>query len=376
MKTVTSKENRMGQKLLSQLSYGILLSLVLTIGSATSFAAGGSEGSGPGSGGGGKGVCISESKGQQSYELLDLWEAENKWDLKINRSDLPVEIQVENAIHNLTYLSYNDVSFEGDMRLSSSIFLNAAHNRSKPSMFRFRHQRNVLTEDSYENVLPDKCKTPVVQIVNWDDFENTVYVNEDLYDQLPKTDQAALILHEILYHYLRSSQPSGENDSLRVRRAIGLAFSGYTFKSFDQQISGPVQRCTSGRGRGSKDFFDILVFANTGEHQDFPIKAQILTYHGRNSLGFDIANLPLEAEGPNPPSFEQVFSTDFSGETSFRAGLGMIQSKKVDANSYVQIARYGESGERSRYLVVWDHTPGTTTPSPVKLNCFSYKIFK
>ena len=130
MKTVTLKENQMGRIILSQLIYGILLTFVFAINTATSLAAGGSEGSGPGSGGGG-GAC--DDRVQEIRDDLRHWiegQGPEKGNLKLlGQKNIPeysramadylaVLRNANGAVTAKTRIEcvYHAIQFQGDQR--------------------------------------------------------------------------------------------------------------------------------------------------------------------------------------------------------------------------------------------------------------------
>jgi hypothetical protein len=83
---------------------------------------------------------------------------------------------------------------------------------------RVKHLRELLR--------PEDCG--IEQIVNYQPVGAPILLNQDLFEKMDLTNQAALIAHEAYYELLRRF--AGETTSIRVRRAIGYVFSGHAFE--------------------------------------------------------------------------------------------------------------------------------------------------
>lgn len=215
-------------KLLKLHAIGIL---VLVISSGWfAMAHGGMEG------GGAKGYVCRDSLGRiKSVELLDLWEARAVYGRIVQRSTAPVEKQVEAGIQNLKTIFYSIwnhgthedprpgyLGTEYVLRYTANYFLDPVSNL-KP----VTEGKLVLTVDPKEALEPEEkngCK--LEQVVTYFDYypSEVIFYDKEIYDHMDETNKAALILHESLYKILRDE--SRETNSLRTRRAVGLAMSG------------------------------------------------------------------------------------------------------------------------------------------------------
>jgi hypothetical protein len=199
---------------------------------------------GPGSSGGGKGVvCRDQSRNVLTVETLDLWEAREIYGLRPELNSGSLRKTVLTALENLSHSVRADeivatwpdgrkekgapVLF-GDLQNHAYPFFKKADD---PSNVQIRWLKNVNlapTNDAYESATPTNCA--IEQIVAFGDtgiMTGKMLINEDLWDRMDETNQAALIVHEAYYKLLRSYY--AELSSLRVRRAVGLAFSGHAF---------------------------------------------------------------------------------------------------------------------------------------------------
>ena len=75
-----------------------------------------------------------------------------------------------------------------------------------------------------------------------EDASGQIFINQDLVDKLDHVNEAALYVHEAFYLMLREMY--GEQNSVRVRRAVGFAFSGQKFMTAASLLSNPYLRCT------------------------------------------------------------------------------------------------------------------------------------
>ena len=203
-------------------------------------------------GGGGKGVVCRTANGAiKSVELLDIWEAKNLFGRKILKSNKPINVQIGSAIAALKNISDGESDDWSDknhtresepevaqekLEAASALFL-----KSNGAVQRLHNITLNLTDDSYEPAHPSACN--IEQIVNFADTSAgaRVLVNQDLVDKMDLTNQAALIVHEALYRYLRIM--SGDKNSLRVRRAVGYVFAGNSFQSVSSMVGTKYVSC-------------------------------------------------------------------------------------------------------------------------------------
>jgi hypothetical protein len=207
--------------------------------SSTAFAAGGSM-----AGGGGKGVVCRNSAGKiQSVELLDFWEAKALFSRKIQYSKTRVATQVDVALNRAGEIALTVKPAEMEyIREVSRLFLNEGQNPAV-KFTRLRGASLNETDDSYELARPDACGVEQIVIYRQWSTGEEILINQDLYDKLDLTNQAALIVHESLYAALRRFEM--ESNSIRVRRAVGYLFAGGTFPKLDSLLPNRYIECES-----------------------------------------------------------------------------------------------------------------------------------
>lgn len=213
---------------------------------------------GPGASGGGKGVvCRDAQGGIQTAEILEFWEAREIHRLNLQPSRGSMLEMLDASLNALSESMYSgnsslrtpDRIYRGSEALSI-IFRGMSRKLLQPDgehqgtrIRRLRNARLTLTPDSYEPATPASCA--VEQIVRYEDYKfqtGSILINQDIFERLDEMNQAGLIAHEVLYKWLRDT--TGETSSLRVRRAIGLAFSGHKFTSLDEKnLSGEYYEC-------------------------------------------------------------------------------------------------------------------------------------
>lgn len=230
----------------------IVLFLGLTISAGHAFA--GANGSG-----GGMGVVCRNTDGSvKSVELLDLWEARVIYGRNTIPSSLPLADQVENALQNFKNSIYaGDYCVNGNcgpngfyqiIEFETSRFL-----MNMPQVHRLKGAKLKKTDDAFEEVTPSDCE--IEQLVRYKATFNgaDILVNQDLVNHLDKTNEAALYVHEAIYAVLRKA---GEKSSIRVRRAIGLSFSGHRFQTLESFLPKEYYDCVSaGNVPRSRVFF-------------------------------------------------------------------------------------------------------------------------
>lgn len=235
-------------------------------------AAGGADGGGAGPGGGKAFVCRDDHGRIKSVELLDLWEAENSdHPRKILRgSKLSLAENVENTISTIvdglgsTSIGESKQQKKKYLMDQAQIFL-----RPNDKIVPNRGIRLTPTNDSYEKKQPRACrdqslKGEIEQVVQYDDLIQKINVDQDIIDAMDRQDNdkvnhVGLIVHEALYAYLRASD--SDNDSVRVRRAVGYALTGGSFKR--PTLPSEVIRCSNDRIQNTYAWSDIVFFADT-----------------------------------------------------------------------------------------------------------------
>lgn len=248
------------------------------------------------SSGGGMGVVCKNANGTiKSVELLDLWEARVIYGRVPKPSNLSVADQVKGAINDLKNSLYSDGlcigsgigpgycnGITGPAALYE-ILTDDAEPFLAPNSAEVHRLRGVnlkKTNDAYEVVTPRDCE--IEQLVRYTDTASggDILINQDLVDHLNKTNLAALYVHEALYAYLR--QGGMEKSSLRVRRAVGLAFSGYQFRPLDSFLPKKFYVCSTNKWPVAT----VLVYAPTSGICAGDTTFQIVDIDGRDRFDF------------------------------------------------------------------------------------------
>lgn len=274
--------------------------------------------------GGGMGVVCKNSDGSiKSVELLDLWEARTIYSRNTLSSSASVEEQVEHHLQNLKNSIYADSYCVGTnpgvncqngvkgpealyymLKFKIGLFLHP----NLPQVHRLRGAKLQNTNDSFEVVTPSgNCEIDQLVIFKDTPSGGDVLINQDLVDHMDKTNEAALYIHEAYYYFLRG-RPVGS--SLRVRRAVGLSFSGHKFRTLESYLSQQYYECrTQGNAPSSK------VFIYTPE-SGFCADRNIV---GPKTVAFQIATVAgiskIDFEEPShcsETSLEEVFNRPYS----------------------------------------------------------------
>ena len=104
-------------------------------------------------------------------------------------------------------------------------------------------------DDAFPTVIPTDCK--IEQLANYVN-DQEILVDGAIWKALDLTNQAALIVHESLYKFLRSF---GDTDSRRTRRIVAYLFSDFTFDDVYGGIPAQSQMCQSQFGEHYYKFF-------------------------------------------------------------------------------------------------------------------------
>ena len=174
---------------------GILILLLGVIGHAGAI-----------SGGGGKGVvCRDVSNNILSATTLDLYEGKAVYNLKINESNDPVDVQVQRALAVIPATSRGLIS--------------AFATSMVPKGMQIVHGMTLQpVDDALVIAVPRGCQ--VEQLANY--FDNSrILIDGDIWDKLSPTAQASLILHESVY---ATERALGATNSQRTRHVVASLF--------------------------------------------------------------------------------------------------------------------------------------------------------
>lgn len=178
-------------------------------------------------GGGGKGV-LCKKNGQETLEILDLYEGRTLYGLDYSKKFN----SLEEALQGLRgdYLQYfsepldikmadipdRDVTSQELIREKLDKEVSQTRNKIK---FIEGSKNLKSTDDANEAVVEDDCESKQVALY-YD--ENILLVDKKLWDKLDYLNQAALIYHEVIY---KKARKAGEKDSVQSRRIVSHLFS-------------------------------------------------------------------------------------------------------------------------------------------------------
>ncbi|AFY01091.1 hypothetical protein [Bdellovibrio bacteriovorus] len=187
---------------------------------------------------GGKGVLT-----DRGVVLLDLYEAsvdqpffggsyseKTYWDLRVN---LPKDFPVQLIARKLADLE----RFSPELHLLLVLSLND---------LRWEFTRNELQMTTDLEKLPDVDPAKLVQLAVRK--KNQIFIHRPLWNIMSTDQQAALVVHEILYHHFDAR--SASTVSLPVRKFVGVLFSD---RSYSQLMQDPELQ---------HQWRKILLFAN------------------------------------------------------------------------------------------------------------------
>ncbi|MBP9708464.1 MAG: hypothetical protein KBD78_12540 [Oligoflexales bacterium] len=161
-------------------------------------------------GGGDAVVCRNFFGGIKNAEMLDVWEGKNHYKLSISESKVDYKLQIDNAIAKLP----SNV----DRALLKYFASDALQNME----FISKNTKLAKIDDSYEVVVPKKCKIEQVAVFQGD---RKLLVDSEIWKKFSQTSRAALILHEANYFYNRTM---GAKDSRQSRYDVGLMLSNFS----------------------------------------------------------------------------------------------------------------------------------------------------
>lgn len=240
-------------------------------------------------GGGGKAIVWRSASGEiLKVKLLDLWEAETLYDLKPKLFSESSKEIVKLSIGNLKNSYELNLSMSlgpnkscRDQECVAMLLNDTSELFFQPSS-RLKWLRGVeltLTNDSYELAKPEGGK--IEQVVNYRP-EGKVLVNLDIFEKMPVVDQAALILHEGYYSFLRRLHIN-ENNSIRTRRAIGYVMSGQAFQLYSKPEFGGHSFCETEEPPSSPT--NIIFYATGNPQRETELAVYIGSMHGSKLIG-------------------------------------------------------------------------------------------
>jgi hypothetical protein len=174
-------------------------------------------------------VCKNGNGVIQSAELFDLFESRALYGVEAKTSSSVSDLQ---SVFKLA----DEKIFEFAKLIENTDWVKNDHFKAANLYKKFiKLPKGVglkLTEDVDNFIVPKNCE--LAQLINYR-HDGKVYIDEEIWKKLDKTNQAATLAHEIIYAYLRTvaySQqlPTGqtvsrEDSSERVRKLVGHLFA-------------------------------------------------------------------------------------------------------------------------------------------------------
>lgn len=202
----------------------LLTALILTSQISTSFA---KSADGAGSSGGGFAVvCRDQNNNIASAELLDLYEARNRYGLSLLHSTGSLEGDFMIGVQNTYHLQgYDEILIDQDVkRLGFDRFMDIVEFIRSP-------KKIPSINDIGKTVsLPNNCRTE--QVALFLDQTHRVLIDEALWDKLDSLSQAALISHEEFYFQYRKYNESTSENS---RSAVAHIYSRNTIPVLNER---------------------------------------------------------------------------------------------------------------------------------------------
>lgn len=347
---------------------GVLLSLGFSAGAAE-FA--GVEGAV--SGGGGKGiVCRDGAGGVKSVELLDLWEAKTLY----QEPQVPLSGKLDQDVDALLVALKDAYPFSGSGTFGDSpnmfkdqdyvlaALRESAQNFLKPHaprVHRLRGSRLELTNDSMEIAVPRDCE--MGQVVNYQP-NGFIFVDQDLFEKMDERNQAALIIHEAFYDFLRTS--AGERNSIRVRRSVGLAMSGYRF-SLGNYFTAP-ENALACRSKDGPSFGSTVIYLTQRASDSEFTWIDMTPFALYGSALIDVNPLVVGSFGFSKKQVSEIFAGHCTEE--FHATGGSTVTGRVEFDRSLSVEWDCQNGKVTVFLS--ETAPGESEPTkPLELDCWT-----
>ncbi len=167
-------------------------------------------------GGGGKGVlCL--NRGQQTYEVLDIYEGREHHKLKYSKEIRSEKEMVDTILDLLVRHFQNLFGSEKDLRAEiKKEFIEPLLNSIK---YTEKNQRLKFVGDDLSPLIADNCK-PIQLAIYYD--EAVLLIDGNYWAKLNWLNRTALLLHELIY---RLAREKGQVNSIQSRRLVGSMLS-------------------------------------------------------------------------------------------------------------------------------------------------------
>lgn len=200
--------------------------------------------------GGGNAVVCYDGNGQiTSAEVFDLYEARNLYGFGIRNQDSKDSLEV--AKFAASSIDHGGAGTDPSIVVNGQMSLRREDMNSNfvRSYVSYIHQyMKVLSpgvglkpiDDSNNIIIPKDCK--LVQLAVYQDRNDSIFIDGDIWPTLGNTNKAALLVHEALYKKLRMG---GEKTSERARTAVGASLAGYTLQPIAADVPQNAMLCWS-----------------------------------------------------------------------------------------------------------------------------------
>ncbi len=199
----------------------LLAALILASHIPTSFAGAGS------SGGGFAVVCRDQNNNIASAELLDLYEARNRYGLSLIPSTGSLEGDFMLGVQNTYHLQgYDDFPIDQSVKkIGLDRFMDSVEFVRSPKKI------PSINDIGKTVFIPNNCRAE--QVALFVDEHEKVLINEDLWDKLDSLSQAALVSHEEFYFQYRKYNESTSENS---RASVAHVYSNNAIPSVNDNI--------------------------------------------------------------------------------------------------------------------------------------------
>jgi hypothetical protein len=195
----------------------------------------------------------------------------------------------------------------------------------------------------------------IEQIVNYQPSGGPILLNQDLFEKMDITNQAALIAHEALYEFMRVHM--GEANSLRVRRAVGYVFSDdHRFSTEHVDTRGWIS-CRSKEVAGNN--------GTLGSQDLIYISPDFLRYHIQ-----DVGNTPLMGvlEKYDPSKLGNMLEQIFDNKCNNSGGM-VWQNMPGPVEFDRSLTFFSSCKRGKKQIFLQMRKPGETEYSSTELTC-------
>lgn len=194
-------------------------------------------------------------------------------------------------------------------------------------------------DDSLGFIFPKNCEP--VQTINFRENQR-IFVDSDVWNLLPETSKAALLLHEAVYWHLRES--GVEKDSRRTRRVVAFMLAGGQLPpraKFELPAGTEIQHCHSVEINSFRNYNSSFFAFRKNDL----VMLQFMQIGGYRLLGrtllvgpADTPDLPLQKDAEKTQKVEGWFSnppdTEAFVSVSWGQGLLSITGKIQDGGDF------------------------------------------